>query len=185
MRGLLRAMSNADQQRWAIESYREVIDNRVVPEIEIRGIESVAASVEIFSRARVPSAVSLQGAKEYADAEAWLVHFASQLLSNNRHHPLDLFGVRVRSQTHFRLCDRFAVQFAGPKLELHWRFGSLTRGLKWSDRDLWTESSFEFPRQRVAVGDIERFNKTLRAALLQTRIWFRYGPRPVASAGPS
>lgn len=184
-RGILRAMSVADRKRWAIDDYRQAIDDRVAPEVEFVGLEDVGAPIEVRTFARVPNVLSLESGNEYVESDAWLVHYAAQLASRNHYHPFELVGLRMRALTELRLCDRFVVEFAGPKLELHSPFGGLHRELHWTDSELVSISSFEFARQRIEVSDLQRFNDTLRSALQQTRIWFRYRNRAPESSGPS
>lgn len=173
VRAQLAAMSTADRQRWMVANYTEIMGDRHEPEVGVRGLRGVEPDLTLESVTRFDVGSKLDGYTSWAEADAWLLHYARLFRTSNQHHPYRMTGLSLSLRSRFRLCPEARVRFLGARLDLRSRRGSLTRRYaRVGDREVVVETHFEVPAGIVPVAELESFNRFLDNTLAQTRIWF-------------
>jgi hypothetical protein len=158
--------------------------DRQSPEVTIAGVDSAHGALVARSVNRFPSTgTDVSGMREYTEPDAWLGYYAEGYLPDNRHHPYDFLGLELTTRLEYELCPGFVPDTLGAKLDFYFEFASLTRVYRMEGGRVVVDTRLEIPEQTVDVDDLDRFRRSVRAALGQSRVWFgirRAGARPAS-----
>jgi hypothetical protein len=168
------ALSQADRITWAESVYREVHGTKTPPAFDFRIVKGEAVSYEIESK--TASAGGYQpGDGEFFDFDLWLIYYARNMASVNRHHPYRLLGLRYTAEETVALCCG-DIEFFGPTIDFESEFGSLRRSYRKMNGKLVMKTVFELPAAVISLEDVPRLRAFIIESTQESAFWFSWQP---------
>jgi hypothetical protein len=165
-----------NRTRWFEEEFHRVVRQDVTPTVTFEGLLNSGRPLTIVAQADFPISQPMAGRKGFVDWDAWLIDTGRSIRSQNRHHPYRHDGLHLTSRIEYDVCPDVEISATGAELDLHSRFGNLTRTYERTASHIHVDTTLDVPRVEVSGAQLQSFNLFLTQALGQSRIWF--GLRP-------
>ncbi len=170
MRAGLQRRSTSERLEWARDDYQTNVSNRVEPSLELDGVDDTSRPVTIRSVAKYPQLFDPADYDNYVDEDVWLAAEARSVKTTNSHYPYNFSGLRYRSETTFLLPSNWRVEHRGAQINFVAPYGYLRRRVNATDDGLVVITELAMPAARIAVGEIQRFNRFLDHVAEQSKL---------------
>jgi hypothetical protein len=168
------ALSRADRINWAESVYREVHGMKTPPPFHFRTLKGETVSYEIESKSSWAGSYQ-PGDGEFFDFDLWLIYYARNMVSVNRHHPYRMLGLRYTAEETVALCCG-DIKFFGPIIDFESEFGSLRRSYGKMNGKLVMKTVFELPAAVVSPEDVPRLESFINESTRESAFWFSWQP---------
>ncbi len=180
-RGRLRAQNATERRRWMEDSYARVMGDAAKPTTDVSGLDDTRERLRLKTTTTYPGRSPVKGWTEWAEKDNFLVSIGSDFLTGNQHHPYVTNGLAIESHSTFELCNDVVPRFVGPSLDLVSSFGRLTRTYTHDRNIVKVRTTFVIKPQLVPRDRLAPYNKFVKTALAQSRIWFSLVPKMEAA----
>ena len=144
------------------------------PPFDFRTLKGETVSYEIESTTSSAGGYQLEDG-EFFDFDLWLVYYARNMISVNRHHPYRLLGLRYTAEETVALCCG-DINFFGPTIEFESEFGSLRRSYRKMNEKLVMKTVFELPAAVISPEDVPRLQSFINESTRESAFWFSWQP---------
>lgn len=174
--GLL-SLGPSERSQYARSQYAEAFNvAHGQPEVRIEGLGVLDRPWSFEYATSPPRRVALSEPGHFYDVDAWLIHAARALVSDNRHHDYLMPGLRLESHIRYALCAGVGVEYLGGRLAFASRWGKLTREYSLEDGGVRVDTRLETPSRLITPAEAQDLRLFLERAITQTPIQFGYVP---------
>lgn len=173
MRDFFSRMKERERLAWAIEDYQEQVSDRVEPEFDFEGTDSLKPEVTIRSTAEYDQLLRTGEPLSYVEYSAWLTQEIYSLYLENTERDEQFPGLRVTTKHRFDVGAAWSLTILTPEFEFTHSFGSMVRQVeRLEDGRLEVVTELKIPRQTVSKADISQFNSFLDLLVRESKIRF-------------
>lgn len=172
LRHALVPKSQADRDRWLLENYRSVMTDKVIPSVQLQGLDQPKSSVVMTSTTEFRNAFNPVQLINFNELDLWLRDLVKNSKTANTHYPYAFQGLNYQSQLTYKLNPGKRIDNLGPKLDYDSVWGSFHRHYRKNETSITAFTELKMPRAVIPVEKISEFNRFLDLASQETRIWF-------------
>jgi transglutaminase-like putative cysteine protease len=173
----LRPMTQQQRARQAADGYEEIVGETATIQSTVRHVDDLSGPLEIQDEVRFKERIDWKTESAYNAPDRWLEAFARSIESRNQHHPFELGGIELETETAFEICDRYVVDAVGPALDFRDRFGALTRSYERTEKGVRVRTRLEIPGARIPVAELPRLSRLIEVLLGNANVSFDVKPR--------
>lgn len=172
LRSMLVLKNRMERQRWLENSYHAVMGDKLMPEIQLQGLDRPGETLAIRSETRFPNAFDPDTLRHYREPELWLRSLSADLKTNNKHYPYSFQGIDYQSDISYRIPPGRSIENVGPRIDFNSQWGSFKRHYRQQGNRVTAYTELKMPKATIPLEQIKGFNSFLDIVGEQNRIDF-------------
>lgn len=172
-RSTLETKSEQERLDWAFSLYESEISDKVVPSVNIAGIDSITSPIVLTTSAEYTPYLSIDEDEVFREYEPWILYEMNAIEFKNKVYATHFYGSKVTSVINVTVPSIWDVQSYPANLHLETDYGRIRRKVKQLENGKFTiETDFEVPSIILPVAEIKAFNKAMEVLKKQSDIRF-------------